>query len=68
MACSSKRSYKDAENEDQQVSMHDVGEILSSYDINVFDSNLNTVKIQQDQFRRHKTFKQREEDNTNKQQ
>ena len=62
MACSCKRSYKDAKNEDQQVSIHDVGEMLSSYDINVFDSNLNTVKIQQDQFRCHKTFKQREED------
>ena len=62
MACSSKRRYKDAENEEQQFSIDDVGKILSSYNINVFDSNLNTVKIQQDQFRRHKTFKQREED------
>ena len=62
MACSSKRSYEDAEYEDQQVSIYDVDEILSSYNINVFDSNLNTVKVQQDQFRRHETFKQREED------
>ena len=62
MACSSKRSYEDAENEDQQVSIYDVDKILSSYNINVFDSNLNTVKVQQDQFRRHETFKQREED------
>ena len=62
MACSNKRRYEDAENEDQQFSIDDVGEILSSYDINVFDSNLNTVKIQQDQFRRHEIFKQREED------
>ena len=62
MACSSKRRYEDAENEDQQFSIDDVGEILSSYNVNVFDSNLNTVEIQQDQFRRHEIFKQREED------
>ena len=37
-----------------------MGETLCSYNITVFNSNLNTVKIQQDQFRCHRTFKQRE--------
>ena len=62
MACSSKRRYENAENKDHQFSIDDVGEILSSYNINVFDSILNTLKIQQDQFRRYETFKQREEE------
>ena len=48
MACSSKRRYEDAENEDQQFNIDDLGETLSLYNITVFNSNLNTVKIQQD--------------------
>ena len=59
MACSSNRRYEDAENKDQQFSIDYVGEILSSYN-SAFHLNLNIDKIQQDKFRCHETFKQRQ--------
>ena len=59
MACSSNRSYEDAENKDQQFSIDYVGEILSTYN-SAFHLNLNIDKIQPDKFRCHETFKQRQ--------
>ena len=42
MACSSKR-YEDAKNENQQFSIDDIGQNLSSYNINVFKKSSKTI-------------------------